>query len=265
MKPSPPVDEVTPRRVRSTSLSGAELPGWPYRYAVDAALSEHDMPGQGAATPLVADLDGDGSPEIMAPLQGGALLVWDRWGGRLKELEATLPAWKAASPLFLPTENDGPRLVGLAQYERVLGFTVGRDSLQTSRRTELAVWDWPQLQSADVVWGQWGGDATGAFHLAFDRQVPSSANDASLGSFQLGPNPASTELRARVQLSEAARVSCTLFNLEGEIVQRQERQGVTGELVEFIFDLRQMASSPYLARMQLSTGGQKVRPFVVQR
>ena len=247
------------------SLSGAELPGWPYPYSVDAHLSVLSTPGESAVTPLVADLDGDGKTEIMAPLAGGPLLVWDRSGQRRRELEATLPAWDADSPTFLVGGAGRPVLAGSARYERAEDFMPITDSLTTRSHTEIAIWEWPQLLADGVLWRGRGGDGTGAFQHTFDRTVAATANDASLGSFALGPNPAAQELRTRVQLTQSALVTCALFNLEGEIVQQQQRSGVTGELVEFVFDLRQMASSPYLARMQLSTGGQRVKPFVVRR
>jgi hypothetical protein len=247
------------------SLSGAALPGWPYPYSVDASLSLQRAPGKSAGTPLAADLDADGNVEVMAPLAGGACLVWNSGGQRRRDLEATLPAWHIDSPVFVVGATGKPVLAGSARFERAQDFMPVTDSLATRSHTELAVWEWPTLLPDAVLWRGRGGDATGAFQYTQDRIVQVSANDPSLQSFALGPNPASVELRARVQLTQAADVTCALFNLEGEIVQRQQIRGVSGELVEFVFDLRQMASSPYLARMQLSTGGQRVKPFVVRR
>jgi hypothetical protein len=180
-------------------------------------------------------------------------------------MEATLPGWSVAAPAILRTDSGAPFVGTLGRFERAAGYDPVTDSLGTRSFTDIVVWDWPRLLVSTPVWPQRGGDGTGSFRAALQNSVTPVANDASLSSFALGPNPASTELRARVQLSEAAMVTCTLYNLEGERVQAQQRQGAAGELVEFVFDLRRLASSPYLARMQLSTGGQRVRPFVVRR
>jgi hypothetical protein len=247
------------------SFSGAALPGWPYRYATDFHLASVPTPGRRAASPLVADFDGDLTMDILVPLQGGAAVVLDAQAQRQPDLEATLPGWSVAAPAILSTTGGFPFVAALGRFERAAGYDPVTDSLGTRSFTDITSWDWPRLRGRTPVWPQRGGDGTGAFRAAMQNSVTPAANDASLSSFALGPNPASTELRARVQLSEAAVVTCTLYNLEGERVQGQQRQGAAGELVEFVFDLRRLASSPYLARMQLSTGGQRVRPFVVRR
>ena len=95
--------------------------------------------------------------------------------------------------------------------------------------------------------------------------MPTTPNDTDLGSFGVGPNPATDEVRVRVRLTAPALVRCRVFDLEGEIVRETSRPGVPGSIVEFAFDLHGLASGPYLAQLELSTGGRRTRPFVVTR
>ena len=97
------------------------------------------------------------------------------------------------------------------------------------------------------------------------RNVQPSANDAGLTSFAIGPNPAAAEVRARISLTAPATVRCRLFTLEGEAVRDSERDGAPGTIVEIPIDLRGLASGTYLAQMELSTGGRRVRPLAVRR
>jgi hypothetical protein len=133
----------------------------------------------------------------------------------------------------------------------------------TRRVTDLGLWNWPRL--ADVAWGELGGDGRHAFHTAEERTLQPQPNDAGLSSFVVAPNPATTLLTARVELTAEATVHCALYNLEGERVLEASRNGGTGEIVEIHFDVSRVASGIYLARMELSSGGVRLRPVAIRR
>ena len=125
------------------------------------------------------------------------------------------------------------------------------------------MWSWPRL--GEVAWAEVGGGSGHAFLSRFERELLPQANDASLSSFVVAPNPAAVDLRARVELTAPSTASCDLYNLEGERVRGQSRAGTTGEIVEFHFDVSGLASGIYLARMELSSGGTKVLPVAIRR
>jgi hypothetical protein len=103
-----------------------------------------------------------------------------------------------------------------------------------------------------------------SFHADQPVTVVPSPNANALPSFIVVPNPASDALKARVELTSAAHVRCALYNLEGEVVHQESRDGQAGEVVEFTFDVGHVASGIYLARMELSTGGTRLRTVAVR-
>lgn len=252
------------RAMHVLSFSGAERAGWPSVFARDPSLEAEPAPGAGAGTPLAADLDGDGAVEVLLHLPGGALLVWDGTGQRRRELEAALPAALAVSPLLADLDGDGrAELAALARFARLRAWDPARKEVSTQTVTDCGVWSWPQL--GEVAWAEVGGGSGHAFLSRFERELLPQGNDAALSSFVVAPNPATAELRARVELTAPATAFCDLYNLEGERVRRQSRAGTTGEIVEFHLDVSALASGIYLARMELSTGGTRVLPVAIRR
>jgi M6 family metalloprotease-like protein len=248
------------------SFSGALLQGWPYRFRLDPRLEPEATPGFGAGTPLAIELDADGRPEVLLHLRAGPLLVWSQDGARRAELETALPATGAMSPLVADLDDDGVvELVGAARFDRTLSFQAEVESLVTAPVTEFATWTWAGVGASGIAWGEWGGGARHAFHSRFEREVPTMPNDVAMPTFVVAPNPARDVLQARVALTAPARVECSLYNLEGEQVDSASRDGGAGEIVEFRFDVSRFASGIYLARMQLSSGGTRVRPVAIRR
>ena len=246
------------------SFSGAERQGWPYAYALDPAMSPAPAPNGDAGTALVADVDGDNGMEVLLHGTSGVLLVWDHDGRRRPDLETTAPAGAARSPTLSDLDGDGrPELAAMARFHRVQSWDAAAESLTTHEVTDIGLWS--LSQAGETRWGVLGGDGGHSFRAPIGLPLMPRPNDAELASFVVAPNPASTALRARVELSDDATVTCSLHNLEGETVQRMSRIGTTGDIVEFTFDLSQVASGIYFARMELSSGGIRVRPVAIRR
>jgi hypothetical protein len=246
------------------SLTGAALAGWPHRLEPEPGLRPAPAPGRGAGSPLAADLDGDGAPEVLVHLAGGALRVSSAGGVRRRELEAALPAWAASSPILadLDPAQPGLEMAAFGSFLALRG-AAGPDSLDLARVAEIATWSLPAVRS--VPWGEWGGGPGHAFRADSDAGVQPTPNDAALPSFAVGPNPAATSLQARVRLTSPARVRCRIFDLEGEVVAERSADGLAGTIVEFTFDVGRLAAGVYLAQMEVSSGGSRTRPVVVRR
>ena len=246
------------------SATGAALPGWPVRFALEPSLAADPAPAAAPAAALVCDLDADGVVEIAQHLRGGALGVWSADGRRRRELETALPAFAAGTPLARDLDGDGTvELAAIGHFRSSARYLADRDSLVTTPQLELQVVSWPR--AAAPVWGELGGGPGHTFRDDSMRSVVVRPNDATLASFAVGPNPARDEVRARVELTASADVRCQLYDLEGQIVRAVRRSGSAGTSVEFVFDVRDLAPGVYFARLQLSTGGERVRPVALRR
>jgi len=255
---------TTHSAVHVLSPTGATLRGWPARFALEPGLESDTAPARSGAAPVVADLDGDGRVEIAQHLRGGALMVWSGSGARRHELEAALPAFAAGTPMVRDLDADGvPELAAIGAFTRARRYFADRDSLATEARVELAVFTWSL--AAPPVWGELGGGPGHAFRDDSTRMVAVRPNDAALAGFAVGPNPARDEVRARIALTQAADVKCVLYDLEGQIVRAARQPGGAGTVVELVFDVRDLAPGVYFARLELSTGGQRVRPVALRR
>ncbi len=252
------------RALHVLSATGAELHGWPDAFSHEPGLDREPEPGRDAGAPLVADLDGDGRMEVLLHLRGGALQVWNRYGSRVRDLEAALPARTAGTPLLADLDGDGRQeLIAAGRFASTRRYWPAPDSLIVVPRGELAVFDLPRL--GNVAWGEAGGNGA---HTYRDERAPAvqvQSNDSRLASFTVGPNPAAEELRGRVALTAPASVAFRLYTIEGQLVRAARRTGTAGTIVEFALDVRGLAPGAYVAHMELSTGGQRVRPVVIRR
>ena len=254
---------VGARAVHALSSTGAELHGWPYALAQDPGLQRDAAPGRDAGAPLVADLDGDGTLEILVHLRGGAGLVFARDGTRRPDLEVALPARAAGTPALLDLDNDGRvELLATGRFAATRGYDAGPENLRTEERGELVVVQWPRTGRVD--WGQLGGSAGHRFRDDSARSVQVHPNAPGVPSFAVGPNPADDEVRARVELTAPATVRCRLFDLEGQIVRAEERSGGAGAILEFRLDARSLASGTYVLQIEVPAAGRRTTPVVVR-
>jgi hypothetical protein len=168
------------------------------------------------------------------------------------------------TPLLRDLDADGrPELAAIGLFARGRRFFAAPDSLATEPHVELAVLTWPR--AGRVAWGELGGGPGHDFRDDGVRDVAVRPNDPALASFAVGPNPARDEVRARIALTSAAEVRCALYDLEGQIVRAARRSGNAGTQVELVFDVRDLAPGVYWARLELSSGGQRVRPVALRR
>jgi len=109
-----------------------------------------------------------------------------------------------------------------------------------------------------------GGGPGHGFRDDGTRIVQPQPNAPGVPSFAVGPNPADEELRARVELTSGATVSCRLFDVEGQIVHAEQRTGGAGAILEFRLDCRPLASGIYLLQMNVPGAGGRTTPVAVR-
>lgn len=246
------------------AFTGAAMRGWPARFDADFGLQREAAPGCGSGSPLVADVDADGRPEILLHLASGPLAVWSADGRRRPEWGAALPAPAGGTPRIAPLGpgGTGVAIAAVGRFRALERFIAPRDSLVTVLRSEFAVWTLPRAGA--VPWGEAGGGPGHASRDSSPRRIEPRTNDAALPSFEVGPNPARDRIQARLRLTAPATAVCRVFDLEGEIVAEASRTAGAGALVEFAFDTGRWAPGVFFVQMSLSTGGRRTRPVAIQ-
>ena len=115
--------------VRDDQLN--DVPGWP-KYSAKGFFS----------SPALADLDGDGVPEILAGSEAGKLFAWHPDGGQARGFPVDLGARIWASPTVL----DGPRLSIGGQEQMFLFQADGR----VAEGWPQPMQGWPDATAAHV-------------------------------------------------------------------------------------------------------------------
>ncbi len=231
--------------------SGAPVTNYPFRRDSTYAIQElagnwiitYDVYFRFVSSPAVADVDGDGAPDVViGSPQYGVLALDGRTGRLVQRFPLMTTAAVSATPLVADLDRDGD-----------LELAVGSDS------GIFYVWDLPG--PANGV--KWSGAYRDPCHTGLLRpgdlpEMPGpGANLAS--SFYLYPNPAEREAYARYRLGEgAARADLTVLNLAGEpVMKRFSGQALAGLDNETAVDLRGIAAGLYVVRLEVEGAGQR--------
>jgi hypothetical protein len=222
-----------------------------------------DEAGPIEAPPVVANLDGDGPPEIIAVTRGGLIYV------KSADLTATpistsesdettppslsaghvisVPGPVVASPLLDDLDSDGT-------LELVVFTSNGAIQLFHLETLE------PAYSSNQIIWGQLGGGPGNAGKLlqppVQEPLVPTSSLLPDKKTY-IYPNPIQGTNQAHIRffLSDVADVNVHIFNVLGEQMdQLTHRNPVPNTDNEIIWDATDYASGLYICRVEATNG-----------
>ena len=232
---------------------GTPARGWPKRLDEASAARDRSAP---QAPPVIADINGDGAREIVFRVSGD-LRAFDFSGREIDGWPLPGEGVAGGSVALLKGEAGGLYLFDCASsvsYVEGGGSAGSGDAVVSLRRCNLGV-AYQDLQA----WPFYRHDAWGT-----GRQLPSSESSprerVDPATFIVYPNPAQgSSFTARVLVSAPARVTVTIFNIEGEkVVERTlDHSWFAGSAVPFeeSFSTAEFSGGVYICRIEIAGDG----------
>ncbi len=246
--------------VHRWNRNGVEPLGWP------VSMVDHFGPYAvgGKGSPLVADVDGDGRPEVIVGLNNGLLVALGADGRTKPGWPLALQGGASSTPLLLsmndalfpPDPPGGPwthLVIGGDDDDGVNAFQIGAVA-DTAFFGRDAV-------SARTPWSEAGGNRrhTSVLESTYQGPVSLAARLLKPGSVYCYPNPLKGTDRTEIGLAyalgaAATRVDIRIFDASGAEVARQQGPTLPIENVARI-PVRRLASGVYLVRLEATGTG----------
>lgn len=217
--------------------NGTLLPGWPQNL------------GSGSeSSPVVADFDGDGVPDIVHGGEAGVLRGWSAAGVELNGFPLSLGDFIRGTPMAGDVDLDGSIDLVLAGWDR-----------------SIYVWDLPAAWDPDAA--QWPGflyDSARTARYAGGPDVASATLPEPPTTLALAPNrpnPFNPTTRIAFEIPAAARTRLEMFDVRGRLVRELLDARLGPGRHEIVWDGRDAAgralgSGVYYARL---TSGDAIR------
>ena len=226
---------VTGQSIHAYNHAGASVDYFPVRVPTDTVLT---------AGPIVADVDGDGRAEVLAASGDGLVFAYDRRGKPGAGFPLQAAAGVTALAAFV-SQFSGQAGIGLVASS-------GGDGSVSAWRTGTPasvsnLMPWPQYQKDGLRSGAAFETLSGA---------PSSTEFFPGQRAYNWPNPVydgTTYIRYFVR--DDARVSISVFDMAGDLVQEFSGPGIGGVDNEVAWDVSGIQSGIYMARIEAQGGG----------
>ena len=252
-------------RLHRWNRNGVEPTGWPV--AMTDRFGIYALGGRGS--PVIADVDGDGAPDVIAALDNGLLVALGPDGTPRPGWPIALQGGASSTPLLcsltdLLTPADPP---GGGWTHLVIGGDDddGVNAFQLAARADAGYFT-PDGVSARVIWPQWGGNRRHSAVLD-DAALGPVAQLAGLvepGSFYCYPNPlrgSGTDVGLAYALSAGVTsVEIRIFDPAGSEVGRMPGPTLPAENVARI-PVQSLASGVYLVRLEAARAGSRETHF----
>lgn len=245
-------------------VSGIPLVGWPVSIvrteSVAQATSSKRYPaGLLGSSPLVADIDGSGSVEVLLGTSDGALRAWSASGKSWTGPTLSATSGAASGPTY--SQGSWPLSAGGATLDtlRPPWLHTALQTLQDTNYTRLLAlssltsMDGFLLASTRVQWGWTGGDAARTAFLPNSRLGSVGAYTSGLTDFHVFPSPVRNQHATfRWELGQAASsVHLTVWEQTGaRVYSRSDLATSAGRGEVALTDVR-WGTGVYAARLEV--------------
>ena len=205
-------------------------------------ISLTDPVGTVRSSPVLGDMDGDGSVDIVCGTPQGLLVVYDRFGESLEGWPLAGSGAVNASPALVDLDGDG-------DIELLAGDEAGW----------MNVWDLAAQPALDLLpWPTWGHDVwhTGGYPQEFLPPLPAAGDLMPKASVYNYPNPTRGEnTTIRYSLGQEAEVEIRIYDLSGDLVDEFSGTGYAHTENEVDWGLAGVASGVYICRVEARGSG----------
>ncbi len=246
---------------------------WPRAIRPESAGEAPEIkPRRGIESALIADIDGDGSSDVLFPLDDGTLTGIQLNGLAVSGFPRVGPSEMGAAPSFAELTSGSWDLVSLGSHVGVNGVDAVVDSLLTSNQTTLSVQSLAR-GPASTYWPMARVDLARTGRVTLSRPLKASSSAFDTGSFIIYPNPVmADEVHARIATNAAARIQLSIYTVEGqEAVSRTfdvNPNGLVNTPFDEAIDVHALKSGLYLLRLHIDSSrgsGSVVKPFAIRR
>ncbi len=226
-------------RVYAVDVSGLPLKGWPVRIAgtesVGQATSSKAYPaGILGSTPLVADLDGNGTFEVVAGSPDGQILAWTAAGKAYAGKALAKTAGSGVAPTYAqaswPLAAGGQILETNRPAYLPVAFLGGKAD-KLSSLSSLSTLDAFVVPGARAPWAMAQGGAGRSGYLPDSLLGTAKPLAAGIGDFHLFPSPVrGGKATFRYELGKtASRVKLTIYDQTGfQVLSRDDLPAEAG-------------------------------------
>jgi hypothetical protein len=203
-------------------------------------LSRFDISGHINSAPILADLDNDDNPDILAGLPYGGIYAFSHRADRIFgfPLASSFGIDKIAAVADLDDDQD-------------------LDLLFVENSGYMSAWDLSaRSDSVNAPWSMGGGNMLNNSYLSarFEKAIVSSDDQLPADSVYNYPNPASNSTTIRYFLNSDSDVRIDIFDFMGERVYSTDQRGVGNVSNEYVWDCSDVASGVYFCRVEANDG-----------
>jgi len=256
--------------------NGRLVTDWPKRIVAESAGEQPPRTiRRGLESPVIADVDGDGSVDVLFPTLDGSVRAFGFDGRAVAGFPRVAPSGAAATPTVAPFSVGGEMsLVLVGAKSSIVRVNSVTDTFQTVDEATLSIQSLPGSDAGDRrFWSAYRNGSERHGRVVESAPHSSSSRLVDTGTFMVYPNPVSgAVVHARVILNGDARVSMTVYNLEGEETFSRAYSanpgGVFGTPFDEPIDVSGMVSGVYFLRMVVdgSRGSETmIKPFAIRR
>ena len=207
-------------------------------------MNFYDLGGMIQSSPILADVDSDGNPDIITGLPSGAVYAFNYRGDRL-----------AGFPL--------PSSFGINMAAAVgdLNHDGQTDLLAVESAGFVKAWGLEEAYVAqNAPWPMAGADAKNSGYLSPEFQKPLVTTDEQLpeNSVFCYPNPAKNSTTIRYYLNSDSQVSIDIYDYLGERIHKANLVGQAHADNEYIWNCSGAASGVYYCRIQATSAAREV-------
>ena len=221
------------------NINGAMLDGFPIT----------PPPGtQFTGTPLVADLDGDSSADLLIPTDDSISLFITAYRSDTKQM------------------NGFPLLIGgipSADHQLIHPLLKDRFLIAVSPENDLKIWEFPKIDN--IQWASKYGNrttnkVTGLIERGDSPELPFTLLNRS--ETYNWPNPAVDETFIRFQTESPAKIRLRITTMSGRLISDQHLQSLGGLPEELQIDTSSWASGAYYALLEATSGNSTERKLI---